>query len=258
MSRRPPAAFLTATLTGREWLTSRLVRVTLEGPELTGPRVTEPASSIRVLLPEPGRSGPLEMPDWDGNRFVYPGGRRPTIRTLTPRRHQPEPGVLQVDVVVHGAGAAALWAATAAEGTPAAVSGPARGYSLDPEATRLVLGGDETAVAAISQIVETSPGDLELDVHVETGAADARPPLPSHPRSRIRWVTTDGRLPGQALVEQLADVEIPEGTRMWVAGEAAAMQRLRQRTFTERGVPRSRVTIRGYWKHGRSAEAGAG
>jgi len=40
---------------------------------------------------------------------------------------------------------------------------------------------------------------------------------------------------------------------VWVAGEAAAVQRLRSHLFDERGRQRSTVTARGYWKHGRSA-----
>jgi len=39
---------------------------------------------------------------------------------------------------------------------------------------------------------------------------------------------------------------------VWVAGEAAAVQRIRRALFEERGVPRSRATVRGYWKHGRA------
>jgi NADPH-dependent ferric siderophore reductase len=40
---------------------------------------------------------------------------------------------------------------------------------------------------------------------------------------------------------------------VWVAGEAAAMQRIRTHLFDGRGLTRSQATVRGYWKLGRSA-----
>jgi NADPH-dependent ferric siderophore reductase len=251
--RRPPAPFLTTGVEATEWLTPRLARVTLKGPELRALEVSQPASSVRVLLPDPEHPHAMELPGWDGNRFVLSDGRRPTLRTLTPRYNDRDGGTLQVDVVVHGKGAAALWASTASPGSPVAVSGPARGYTIDPDASTLVLGGDETAIAAIGQILEALPDHTEALVQIETINAESRPPLPSHPRCRVKWVDQDG-LPGEALVEQLGQAELPDDARLWAAGEAAAMQRLRQRLFNERGIPRGRATIRGYWKHGRGAE----
>lgn len=251
--RRPPAPFLTAEVEATEWLTPRLARVALKGSELRGLQVTQPASSVRVLLPDPEHPDTLELPGWDGNRFVLSDGRRPTLRTITPRYNDRDAGTLQLDVVVHGNGAAAGWASTASPGSPAAVSGPARGYTIDAEVSGVVLGGDETAIAAISQILEALPDNTEVLVHLETLNAECRPILPSHPRCRVDWIDQEG-LPGEALVEQLSEAELPEGSRLWAAGEAAAMQRLRLRLFNERGTPRNRATIRGYWKHGRVAE----
>jgi NADPH-dependent ferric siderophore reductase len=41
---------------------------------------------------------------------------------------------------------------------------------------------------------------------------------------------------------------------LWVAGEAAAMQRIRRHLFENRGLPRAHTWVRGYWKHGRSGD----
>jgi len=43
-----------------------------------------------------------------------------------------------------------------------------------------------------------------------------------------------------------------------VAGEAAAVQRIRRHLFTERGVTRSHAAVRGYWKHGRTGDGDGG
>jgi NADPH-dependent ferric siderophore reductase len=40
-----------------------------------------------------------------------------------------------------------------------------------------------------------------------------------------------------------------------VAGEAAAVQRIRRQLFEDRGLPRPQATVRGYWKHGRTGGA---
>ena len=39
---------------------------------------------------------------------------------------------------------------------------------------------------------------------------------------------------------------------VWVAGEAAGVQRIRRHLFEERGLTRAQATVRGYWKHGRA------
>jgi NADPH-dependent ferric siderophore reductase len=44
---------------------------------------------------------------------------------------------------------------------------------------------------------------------------------------------------------------LERGTKIWAAGEAAAMQRIRQYLFKDRGIDRSDTMIRGYWKRPR-------
>lgn len=253
MNRRPPSPFLVAEVAGREWLTPRLARVTLEGENLTQLSVTQPASSVRVLFPQP--DGALVLPAWDGNQFVLDGVRRPAIRTLTPRIHDRDGGRLCLDVVVHGdGGLAARWAAGGPVGTTVGISGPARGYDIDPDALSLVLGGDDTAVPAIGQILEALPGHVGASVFLEV-IGNELPPIPSHPKCRVEWIEPAPGGPGHALAERLGEVDLPDTSRLWAAGEAAAMQRIRQRLFHERNIPRSQATIRGYWKHGRASEA---
>jgi NADPH-dependent ferric siderophore reductase len=236
-----------------EPVTTRLSRVTLAGPDLAGFRVEQPASSIRVLLGRPG-SADLVIPDWTGNAFVRPDGSRPTIRTLTPLRVDPDAGEIDVAIVVHPGGTAARWAQQVGPGDVAAISGPARGYAVDPDARSFLLGGDETAIPAISQLLAAVPAEREVRVLIEVAQADARPPLPRHPGAAVQWVVgSDGGRPGEALVDAIRAAEIASGARVWVAGEAAAVQRVRRHLWEERGLPRTETTVRGYWKHGRGA-----
>lgn len=239
---------------GRRARGPRLVRITLAGEELAGFDEPEPASSVRLLVPTQGE---LVLPTWRGNEFLAPDGTRPPIRTVTPVRFDPEVRELDVEIVLHGEGALSSWAAAAQPGSPVAVSGPGRGYRVDPSVRRWLLAGDETALPAIGVLLDVLPGHAEVEVLVEVADPGGRVDLPEHPRCTVGWLQLPaGAAPGDALVAALAGsagaVAIPEGTEVWVAAEAAAVQRIRRHLFEERGLPRSQATVRGYWKQGRS------
>ena len=252
--RREPPPFRRAEVRRLERRSPRLVRVTLGGAELEGFVVPDPAASVRLLLPSPGTTE-LVMPTWHGNEFLLPDGTRPVIRTLTPRSYDAGARELDLEIVVHGVGVASRWAAAAGPGAAAAVSGPGRGFTIDSEAGGFLLAGDETAVPAISQLLEALPRQTPVEVHVEVAGPEARVTLPAHPASTVTWhELASGATPGDALVAAVRDAELASDARAWVAGEAAAVQHIRHHLFEERGVERSRAAVRGYWKHGRSAD----
>ncbi len=244
--RRPPPPFRPVTVAGAEALGPRMRRVTLTGPALDGLAVAQPAASVRLLLPSAG-SDELVMPTWEGNEFLLPDGSRPVIRTLTPRHRTGDR--LDVDVVLHGGGALSDWAESAPVGAPAAVSGPGRGYDVDPDAPAYLLAGDETALPAIAQLLETIPATTPVGVIVEVARPEGRLDLPDHQGAEVTWLDLDpGASPGDALAVAVTAATIVPGTRVWVAGEAAAVQRIRTHLFDERGLDRRATTVRGYWK----------
>ena len=252
--RREPPPFRAVEVCHVQRLSPRMVRVRLGGPDLAGLSVEQPAASVRLLLPSPAEE--VVIPRWNGNEFLLPDGRRPLLRTFTPRRLDPDALELDLDIVIHGSGVASEWAQRAAAGDPAAVSGPGRGYAIDGDAPAFLLGGDETAIPAISQLLEALPVDRSVQVHIEIAHADARLPLPDHPAAVVAWHHLgDGAVPGDALVFAIRSVELIPDTRVWVAGEAAAVQRIRRHFLEDLGLPRSRTTVRGYWKHGRTGGA---
>jgi NADPH-dependent ferric siderophore reductase len=236
-----------------------MVRVTLAGDELAGLAVEQPAASVRMLLPSPG-SDDLVVPHWNGNEFLLPDGRRPAIRTFTPWRVDPDELELDIGVVVHGGGVASEWAQSARPGDSAAISGPGRGYAVDHDARAFLVAGDETALPAISQVLEALPAEAAVQVRVELGHADGRLELPARGgETGIEWcVVAPGAAPGEALGTAVRDAELTPDTRVWVAGEAAGVQRIRRHLFEERGIPRARTAVRGYWKHGRAGDGGEG
>jgi NADPH-dependent ferric siderophore reductase len=262
-TRREPPTFRTVGVRRTEALTPRLLRVTVGGDELAGLTVDLPAASVRLLLPSPGQAD-LVMPAWNGNEFLLPDGSRPIIRTLTPRHVDTAAHTLDVDVVLHDGGALSAWARVARPGDRVAVSGPGRGYAVDPAAGRYLLAGDETAIPAISQLLEHLPDGLPVQVLVEVADPDARLPLTPPASGRdveVTWCDLPpDATPGDALVAAVgsATEAVDPGTRIWVAGEAAAVQRIRRALFHDRGVPRAHAAIRGYWRHGRAGDGDGG
>ena len=211
-----------------------------------------PAASVRVLLPPPGASE-LVLPTWNGNEFLFADGTRPPIRTLTPRRFDPDLRELSVEVVLHDHGPLSAWARTVAVGGPVAVSGTGRGYTIDSDASAFLLAGDESAIPAISQLLEAIPGRIPTAVLIELVHPDARLELPHHAGSTVRWLDLPpGTSPGAALIDAVASATVDPRTRVWVAGEAAAVQQIRRHLFEVRSVARSAAVVRGYWKRGRS------
>ena len=250
--RREPPRFRRVGVRSKRLLSERMLRIVLGGDELDGFAIESPASSVRLLLPAPGADA-LEMPTWTGNQFELATGERAPIRTFTPRAFDAERRELTLDVVLHEHGAATDWARRTETGDEAAISGPGRSETLDPDARSFLLAGDDSAIPAVAQLLEWIGDDRTIDVHIEIAHPDARFELPDHPRATITWHdAAAGATPGSSIVEVVRHLdELPDA--VWVAGEAAAVQRLRTHLFDERGRTRKSVTARGYWKLGRSA-----
>ena len=249
--RREPPPFRRVTVARITDLTAHLRRFSFAGAELKGLAIDEPAASVRLLLPSEG-TDELVIPEWRGNEFLLQHDRRPRIRTFTPRHLRSDPVELDLDIVLHGDVGASGWAMRAAPGDPAAVSGPGRGYTIDPDADPQVLLGDETAIPAISQLLEAIPADTPVVVHVEVAHDDARVALPPHENASVTFHDLPaGAAPGAALLAAVSGTTMGGGVRVWAAGEAAGVQRIRKH-LAEIGVHRSRATVRGYWKVGRA------
>jgi NADPH-dependent ferric siderophore reductase len=261
--RRAAAPFLPVAVVRTERPTPRMVRVTLSGESLAGFEQPQPAASIRLLVPQ-GPGVDLVLPTWAGNEWLLPDGRRAKewIRTYTPGGFRPDASPtpeLDVDVVLHGGGVTSDWAERAAPGDAAAVSGPQRGYEPDPRAPAFLLGGDESAVPAIRQVLAAIPPGIPVEVHVEMTSPDAELPLGDGPRAAVTWHLADPSAPpGSALVAAIEAAEPAPGAKVWVAGEAASVQRVRKHLFEARGLARTDAHVRGYWKHGRAGDDEAG
>ena len=240
-----------AALVARREVTPRLLRLTFEGTAIDE-MVVEPAASVRLLVPSPG-AGELVLPTWNGNEFLLPGEVRPALRTFTPLSAGATDR-LDLEIVRHPGGVVSQWAEQAAVGAPAALSGPGRGADFG-EATVFHLLGDETAVPAISQLLDMLAHSATIQVHAEVDHESAIQDLPEHPGCSIEWFVREPTTPpGARLVAAAAALgELAPTCHVWAAGEAASMQAIRKHLFNERGLDRAQATVRGYWKPERAA-----
>lgn len=251
--RRPPPRFRRCEVAASAARTASMVRLTLAGPDLVGLEQGGPGASVRLLLPR--EDGRLELPTWNGNEFLWEDGSRARIRTLTPLavRDAGDAAELDLDVVLHDDSPLTRWARGVAAGDPVAVSGTGSGYEILPDDSDYVLLGDESAIPAITTLLEALPATAEVVVYVERRSTAEAVLLPDHPGATVTWsVLPDAAPPGDTLVAVASMVELGGSTRIWAAGEAASVQRIRKVLFARRGVPRDRATVRGYWKVGRA------
>ena len=282
-----------AEVVGLRRLGPSFLRVTFRGPAFEELAPNGWDQRIKVLLPLPGR-GLQDCPvgdDWYAEWRALPEARRNPMRTYTVRAARPDLREIDVDFVLHGpTGPASAWAERAGAGDEVVLIGPNRrfpgptgGFEWQPPAaaTRLLLAGDETAVPAISSIVESLPPRRPARVLLEVPEAGDVLPLsvPEHvevtwlPRRRssaprgslltaaVRSVAggTPEALGPATAPEPDEDAELPWGVPndgsgalyAWLAGEAGVVTALR-RELVGLGVDRRSVAFMGYWRAGRA------
>jgi NADPH-dependent ferric siderophore reductase len=228
----------------------RLVSVWVSGDALEGFQIDAPTAHIKVFLPPPGQDAPL-LPEFLPEGQVIPQDARPAVRTYTPRRFDAATRTLEVQFVLHGAGPASEWAERASVGDKLAVAGPGGRFVMDSTAGHWWIAGDESAIPAVGTLLEALPDAATADVHLEVAGPEDELEFASPVKATITW--HHRRAPdawGVELDEAARGAAIADGTRVWVACEAAAMRGIRKHFLAERGLPASSLVTRGYWRLG--------
>lgn len=195
---------------------------------------------------------------------------RPTVRTYTVRRADPQAREITVDFVVHGEhGVAGPWASSAQPGDTVHLMGPGGAYAPDPAADWHLFAGDEAAIPAISAALEALPTDAVGQVFIEVATPDeevAEVELNAPAGVTVSWVHRGGR--ADTVPEELAGDHaplvaavttarwLPGQVQVFIHGEAqAVMHNLRPYIRKERGVDAMWASsISGYWRRGRTEE----
>ncbi len=283
-------------------------RFTLTGPELHTVADNRFDQRFKILFPVPGfdlagshGEALVASDDWYGTWRDLDNAVRPPMRTYTVREVRPEASEFDVDIALHGRlGPASTWALDAQIGDRIVVCVPHTGFAgafhggVDwrppSEVDRILIAGDETALPAVSGILERLPADARGIAVVEVpdardAAALSSPPsgvelrvaargdarvgtelLPavraaaaelldasSAPSAELEDVDIDADLLWEVPTDASGDPLLARAPfYAWLAGEAQPIKELRRHLVSERGVDRKAVAFMGYWRQGRA------
>lgn len=254
-ARTRPAPIRTLVV-GTRALSPTLTRVVLGGPELSRFQASSATDSyVKLTFPAPGVVYPRPM-DLPAIRAQMPPEHWPVVRTYTVRSWDATAGELTIDFVVHGdSGVAGPWAASAQTGDELLLSGPGGAYAPPIGADFRLYVGDESALPAIAAALDSLPPQAIGRALIEVHDASSEIPLDAPTGVIIDWVHAGERPVGAALVDAVGALQFPaDAVDAFVHGEAGFVKELRRVLRVERGVPKERLSISGYWRLGASEE----
>ncbi|MEU8520971.1 siderophore-interacting protein [Streptomyces sp. NBC_01216] len=255
-ARRGPKAH-EARVVRTERITPHMVRVVLGGDGLAAFDVDEYTDHyVKLLFAPEGVSYP-EPFSMERIREEFPREQWPTTRTYTVRGWDAVHRELTVDFVVHGdEGLAGPWAAGARPGDIMRFLGPGGDYAPDQAADWHLLAGDESALPAIAVALESLPAGSTVHAFVEVADAGEEQKFATAAGIDVTWLHRGARPAGEAVLEAVRTLGFPAGdVHAFVHGEAGFVKDLRRHLRLERGIPRERLSISGYWRTGKTDEA---
>lgn len=264
-----PFRFFSLHVVRTERLGPSVVRVSFAGDDLAYFFSDGRDQSLSLFLPQPGQlepAVPYELGDgwWQGWREL-PDDVRAVMRSYTLRALRRDPDEIDIDFVLHEpAGPASGWASRTSAGDRVVLLGPAVADNRairfrPPEDTDLVVvWGDETAVPAVSAILEGLPAGTRARVWLEVQHAGDMQDLVTAADAEVTWLVrgNEGTEGSPMALGALRAAQLPpaEQPYVWIAGESGQVKALRRHFVGERGYDRRRVTFVGYWRQGLSEE----
>ncbi|WP_327413001.1 siderophore-interacting protein [Streptomyces sp. NBC_01233] len=246
----------TAVVVRTERLSPHMVRLVLGGEGLAEFGAGEYTDHyVKILFPPAGVVYP-EPWDLEEIRAHFPRAQWPRQRAYTVRSWDPAHLELTLDFVVHGdEGVAGPWAARVQPGERVHFLGPGGAYAPDPTAAWHLLVGDESALPAIAAAMERMPAGARVHAFVEIEGPEDELKVATPDGVVPVWLHRAGRPIGGALVEAVTSLEFPStDVHAFVHGEAGFVKDLRRHLRLERGIPRERLSISGYWRLGETDE----
>lgn len=172
-------------------------------------------------------------------------------RRYTIRRLDRAARTVELQIVLHGDGPGARWAAAARPGDRVEAIGPRGKVTVVPGADWHLFCGDESALPAVAAMVESLGTDATAVAVVEVPGLEDEQPL-AVPGGGLRWLHRDGRPAGDgtALVDAVAGVTLPAGRgHAYLAGELRVVAAVRE-VLEERGLAPDQLSPKSYWRRG--------
>jgi NADPH-dependent ferric siderophore reductase len=185
-------------------------------------------------------------------------GESTTRRRYTIRRFDRARQLIDLDVVLHGEGPAARWAANATPGCRLGAIGPRGKVTLDQDATWHLFVGDETFVPAVGAMLDAlGSGGRAVAVLEVDSAEDARglrADFVGGDGIIVRFLERKDRPVGDAsaLLTALSEIDTPSDSRhAYVAGEHRVVGAIRK-ALASYGFTNDEVSPKAYWRLGQA------
>jgi NADPH-dependent ferric siderophore reductase len=204
-------------------------------------RVTLGGESLHAFAYEAGNDVMVPLSE-DGGPTMC---RRYTIRHCDRRTAR-----LDLDIVLHGDGIGARWAASAVVGEQVEVGGPRGKITLAKGAAWHLFAGDESAIPVTFAMMDAVPeGDSSRALlSIEDVGDELSYRVPS--AGRLTWVHRAGGSTSSALVDAFLSLEIPAGPgHVYIAGEDKLVSALKGAAIT-RGIAADAISAKAYWSRG--------
>jgi NADPH-dependent ferric siderophore reductase len=207
-------------------------------------RIRCTASNLSDLVYQPGQDLMLAVPA-DGVAFR----RRYTIRRIDRTA-----GTLDLEMVVHGDGPGARWAAGAREGDRIEAIGPRGKIGLDPQAAWHLFAADESGIPGTFAMIEALASGATAIALLEVAGPEEEQVLIVNPgvTVRIEWLGRQGVEPGRStvMIDATREVELPHGYgHSYLAGELKVVAGMRT-TLSERDLAPEQISAKPYWRSG--------
>ena len=213
------------------------------GPRMR--RITVSGEALANFTALPGQDVVVHVSDGHGGGV----SRRYTIRNLDTQARR-----LDLDVVMHGHGPGAAWAASVTSGDDVEVFGP-RGKVVLADARWQLFVGDESAIPAIAEMMRALPAGTTAVAVIEVTDVDDEQPITAAGPVDVQWlhrlVTPAGE--SDLLDRAVASIELPDVDRhAYLFGESRVVRRLRD-DLASRGLQPPEISAKGYWNLGRGS-----
>ncbi len=197
----------------------------------------------------PGQDMVLELP-------LASGETAP--RHYTIRHYDEAEQRIDIDMVLHGAGASAQWLERVRIGDRLIAVGPRGHTQLAGDATRHLFVGDETGVAAIAAMAEALHPAVRAMALIEVEDEADIQPLRSPADLTVAWLYRQGAPAGSSrlLLDAVDGLNIDlastqaSSTQAYIIGETSQVRAVRHHLIAA-GLPKGRITAEGYWRPGR-------
>lgn len=243
-------------------VTPSMQRVTVTGDDLHEFPFLGFDHWFRLFTQRPDQDA-FRMPELDGRRWwpsflAIPEDVRPHCANYTVAAFRPDVAELDIDFVVHcdrdgePEGRAAIWACGARPGDELAMLDQGCIFDVPDDTSTVLVVAEETGLPGVVGIAASLPRDAVGRIIQEVPTIGDVRTLDAPAGVTVTWVVrdeTEHDVPGRAALAELQR-HVPADDRVYafVVGESTLATEGR-RHLHRAGVPKSRITFSGFWKH---------